>query len=97
MSLIPNGTFEIECNNCHKKHLFQANDSDFQENDRTEGKMGPKIPYNWEHEFTCDCENIISIDYSFVEYPENTLEDTDPDGNGFSVINEFQFESNDNG
>jgi hypothetical protein len=78
---------KIQCNECEKIHLIEDDELNFECVATDHRQMGPENTYSGEISFDCDkCNNSISAEFTFWEYPAMALNDTDFKTEGCEVI-----------
>lgn len=74
MSICVKGKVKLTCEKCGKTHIIKSEMIDMEVLEpNSECGMGPKVHYEAEYNFDCDCKKPISLSVDAWEYPIGVL------------------------
>ena len=88
----------VTCDECEYEHTIDKSNFEIEIVDVDPGRdsgMGARTHYSGQYELYCknkNCENNISIEVNYWEYPRGTLEDSSFTANGGTIQQEFKID-----
>ena len=88
----------VICDECEHAHNIDASNFEIEVVDVDPGRdsgMGARTTYSGEYELSCEgenCENNITIEVNYWEYPVGTLEDSEFKASGGTISQEFKID-----
>ena len=88
----------VVCDECECEHIIDANNFEIEIVDVDPGRdsgMGARTQYSGEYELSCtgcndnNCENSITIEVNYWEYPQGSLEESNFSSSGGTITQEF--------